>query len=112
MAIDPNRVNEIFLEAANLSDPAARSAYLDRACGGDAALRQQVEALLAAHAGTGRFLEPAPAGSPEDPTDRVPDAAGSFDSEPPTPTELETGAQLADEAADALNSPLRSESGS
>src|SRR5262245_36911223 len=47
----------IFGEALEQSDPAARAAYLDRACGADTALRQRVEALLAAHAGAGRFLE-------------------------------------------------------
>ena len=37
MRNDPNRVKEIFLEAAEQPDEAARVAYLDRACGGDAA---------------------------------------------------------------------------
>src|SRR6476661_951186 len=55
----------IFGEALDLSDPAARAAYLDRACGENAALRERVEALLAAHAGAGRFLEPdAPPSNP------------------------------------------------
>src|SRR6476659_10025812 len=50
----------IFLSALDIADPAERTAYLDRACGGDAALRQQVEALLAAHDRSGLFLnEPA-----------------------------------------------------
>ena len=48
----------IFAEALERTDPAERAAYLDRACGGDADLRRRVEALLAAHAGAGRFLEP------------------------------------------------------
>ena len=39
MPTDPNRVKEIFLAAAELPDAAARAAYLDRACGGDAGLR-------------------------------------------------------------------------
>jgi hypothetical protein len=51
----------IFAEALEQPDPAARAAYLERACGGDAAVRQRVEALLAAHNGAGRFLE-APSG--------------------------------------------------
>jgi serine/threonine protein kinase/tetratricopeptide (TPR) repeat protein len=112
MTVDPNRVHETFLEAADLSDPADRSAYLDRACGGDAALRRQVEALLAAHAGTGSFLDPASAGGPKDPTDMVSNATAAFDPQPPAPTELEAGAQRPDEAADAADSPARSESGS
>jgi WD40 repeat protein len=48
----------LFAEALERSDPADRSAYLDGACKGDAALRRRVEALLAAHEGAGRFLEP------------------------------------------------------
>ncbi|MBO0700024.1 MAG: protein kinase, partial [Zavarzinella sp.] len=47
----------IFLAALDIRDPAERTAYLDRACGADAALRQQVEALLAAHDRSGLFLD-------------------------------------------------------
>ena len=55
----------IFAEALERTDPAARAAYLDGACAGDAALRQRVEALLAAHDGAGRFLEPDSSGMSE-----------------------------------------------
>ena len=48
----------VFAEALERTDPAARAAYLDGACRDNAALRQRVEALLAAHDGAGRFLEP------------------------------------------------------
>jgi eukaryotic-like serine/threonine-protein kinase len=48
----------IFTEALERTDPADRAAYLVGACAGDAALRRRVEALLAAHDGAGRFLEP------------------------------------------------------
>ncbi|MDB5389817.1 MAG: pknB 29 [Planctomycetaceae bacterium] len=37
---------EIFLEAMNRADKAARAAYLDQACGTDAALRRRIEELL------------------------------------------------------------------
>src|SRR5262249_38734543 len=40
---------------------AERSAYLDRACAGETALRQRVDVLLAAFAQAGSFLQP-PAG--------------------------------------------------
>jgi hypothetical protein len=40
---------DIFTAARQMTDPAARSAYLDEACGGDPALRGRVEALLRAH---------------------------------------------------------------
>ena len=52
MTQDPNarwrRVEEL-LEAALPLEPAARATYLDRACAGDAELRQEVESLIAAH---------------------------------------------------------------
>ena len=42
------RAKELFGSALD-HDPAQRSAFLSQACGGDEALRQEVEALLAAH---------------------------------------------------------------
>jgi len=55
----PNRDVVIFTEAVNL--PAdERTPYLERACGGDAKLRQQVEALLQTHNHLGDFLEESP----------------------------------------------------
>jgi len=56
MGIDPKRVKEIFLEAAEQSDEAARAAFLDRSCGSDAELRVRVEALLRSHVPDGSFL--------------------------------------------------------
>ena len=56
----------LFAEALERTDPAERAAYLDGACAGDAALRCRVEALLAAHDGAGRFLEPDATGVDED----------------------------------------------
>ena len=53
---DPDLVT-IFAEALERTDPAARTAYLNGACGDNAKLRQRVEALLAAHDRAGRFLE-------------------------------------------------------
>ena len=46
----------VFLEALEQLSPAQRSAYLREACGGDAALRQRVEALLSSHEQAGSFL--------------------------------------------------------
>jgi WD40 repeat protein len=48
---------EIFFQALDRDDPAERAAYLDEACAGDAALRQQIEALLQSHAKAGDFLD-------------------------------------------------------
>ena len=53
---DWSRVREAFEGA--LAFPAdARPAYLSKTCGDDAALRQQVEALLASHERARSFLE-------------------------------------------------------
>jgi WD40 repeat protein len=49
--------SEIFLAALDQEDQAARSAYLDRACAGDPALRRRVEELLRWHSEDDRFLE-------------------------------------------------------
>jgi tetratricopeptide (TPR) repeat protein len=46
----------IFAEALECGSAAERAAYLDRACAGDAALREQVNALLRAHEAAGNFL--------------------------------------------------------
>ena len=48
-SLDPNRwqlLDRVFQHAADLP-PAERSAYLDQACHGDAALRTEVDRLLA-----------------------------------------------------------------
>jgi serine/threonine protein kinase len=52
----PGRDVVVFTEAVRLSGD-ERAAYLERACGGDAKLRQQVEALLKTHVRLGDFLE-------------------------------------------------------
>src|SRR5205823_7032581 len=52
----------IFTDALHKPTAAERRAFLDAACGGNAALREQVEALLREHEQLGSFLEaPAPA---------------------------------------------------
>ncbi len=52
---------QIFEEALRLSSPGERAAYLDKACGGNEPLRQNVEALLRAHDQAGAFLQQPPA---------------------------------------------------
>jgi hypothetical protein len=37
---------DLFIAALNITEPAERSAWLDRECGGDAALRQRIDQLL------------------------------------------------------------------
>jgi hypothetical protein len=58
---------DIFLDT--LDRPSAvRAAYLDEACGGDTALRKQVEALLRANDEPGAFLSEAKPGVTGDAT--------------------------------------------
>ena len=49
---------EIFKNAIEIKGPAEREIYLDSACGGDQALRVEVEALLKSHLEADDFLEP------------------------------------------------------
>ena len=46
----------VFLAALDITDDTARAAYLDGACGSDAALRERVEKLLRAQGRSGAFL--------------------------------------------------------
>jgi tetratricopeptide (TPR) repeat protein/tRNA A-37 threonylcarbamoyl transferase component Bud32 len=48
---------EAIFHAALDVEPAQRDVFLDEKCAGDAALRAEVEALLAAHATAGKFIE-------------------------------------------------------
>ncbi len=50
-------VKAIFDEAAEIDDPDARGAFLDRACAGDLELRRGVDALLQAYDSAGSFLQ-------------------------------------------------------
>jgi serine/threonine protein kinase len=50
-----DRIRAVFLEAL-VTDPGGRALVLDRACGSDAALRQEVERLLAASGDADEFL--------------------------------------------------------
>src|SRR5438105_88538 len=50
------KVEDIFLAALDHKAPAQRKAYLNSACGEDAALRAQVEGLLRSHEEIGSFL--------------------------------------------------------
>ena len=72
----------IFNEALEHPDAAARTVYLDHACGDNADLRRRVDALLAAHHGAGRFLEP------ESPSERQTTAS---DLAPPPEDAAKTG---------------------
>lgn len=49
MPLDRRRVRALFEAALELPDPAERAGFLERACGGDDALRTRVEELLAVY---------------------------------------------------------------
>ena len=92
---DPDLMT-IFAEALERTDPAARAAYLDGACGDDAALRQRVEALLAAHDGAGRFLEADSSGMSEPTAPETLEATPASVPETRLPSELATGEHRSD----------------
>ena len=58
MPVQSPNVRSIFEQALELHSKPQRQAYLDEACGGNPELRDQVDALLEAHAEAGSFLEP------------------------------------------------------
>jgi hypothetical protein len=67
MSPDPKRVEAVFAAALAVTDPAERADCLRRECGADDELRQRIEALLAAHAEAGSFLDaPAAAATTDD----------------------------------------------
>ena len=94
---DP-KLMTVFFEALERTDPAARAAYLDGACGDDVALRRRVEALLAAHDGAGRFLEGDDTGESEPTSPATLETTRSPVSEARLTPELATGEHRTDDA--------------
>jgi serine/threonine protein kinase/tetratricopeptide (TPR) repeat protein len=62
MSVPQGQAKRIFLNAVEMSSVSERQAYLLGECGGDVALRREVEALLEHHGGIGSFLEAAAPG--------------------------------------------------
>src|SRR4051794_36855921 len=59
--MEPKSIDRLFWDAAQLASPGERDGFLDRACAGDAGLRQRLEDLLRAWSKAQSFLEsPAP----------------------------------------------------
>ena len=59
--MEPQSIDRVFWDAAQLASPDECAAYLDRECGDDAELRRKVEQLLKARSKAENFLEsPAP----------------------------------------------------
>ena len=72
MPANPQRLQEVFLAAIEVTDPAARSALLDRECAADPELRQRVETLLRADQDPASILkEPAAWLSEPQPSDET-----------------------------------------
>ncbi len=67
MPTDPQRIQDVFLAAAEIRDPAERARFLDGACDGDTGLRHRVESLLRAHDQPDSLLDH-PAVSPDNPS--------------------------------------------
>src|SRR5206468_1217888 len=63
------RVKDLFAEAIDLT-PAARQEWIERVCGGDVALRRELETLIDAHDHAGTFMGR--------PVLAIPPSAGSF----------------------------------
>jgi serine/threonine protein kinase len=57
MSASNSKADEVFGAALAIEDAVERAAYLQQACGDDAALRAEVESLLASSAQAGAFLE-------------------------------------------------------
>jgi WD40 repeat protein/serine/threonine protein kinase len=62
MSVHQGKAKSLFLNAVEMPSVSERQAYLVAECGGDEALRREVETLLAHHAGMGSFLESAAPG--------------------------------------------------
>ena len=114
MTVDAARVKSLFLEASELADLAERAAYLERECGGDAELRQRVEALLAAHDGGGRSVEGDATGTSERTSPETQEATAAVDAATRLPSELATaedrsdGADFTSASAPRVDRPGRS----
>jgi serine/threonine protein kinase len=67
----------IFAAAVVIPDPAARAAYLDRACAGNVELRKQLDALVAAHFAADPRFDPATVSAAEFAATRDPDGTRS-----------------------------------
>src|SRR5687768_15304231 len=58
--MEPREIDQIYWEAAQLTSPEEREAYLAHACGADGALRQRIEQLLQLRSKADGFLEASP----------------------------------------------------
>ena len=106
MATDPERVKALFLAAIERDDPADRRAFLDAEVGGDAELRDRLDALLAAYDQPPGALD-RPLGADPEATDG-PDATRSVSSPPPRATPDDGLDRRPDRTTTARTSSIRS----
>jgi serine/threonine protein kinase len=92
---DP-KLTTIFAEALERTDPAALAAYLNSACGGDDALRRQVEALLPTRDAGGRRAKGDATGIFESTSPETLDRPTASASETALPSQLATGEHRTD----------------
>jgi serine/threonine protein kinase/Tfp pilus assembly protein PilF len=80
MNMREQRAEAILATALGMPDRAARRTYLDQACAGDEALRQEVESLLAAHEQAEGFMNTAamPGSTRSVPTEKAGDRMGRY----------------------------------
>jgi eukaryotic-like serine/threonine-protein kinase len=105
MPDDNPELMTIFGEALERTNSSARAAYLDEACKGNLILRRRVEALLAAHDGAGRFLEPDSCVMSETTTPETEEAARASGPEPCPPSHLPTEERQAAAAVTTIADP-------
>src|SRR5260221_5326899 len=91
MSTQMPREKAVFVEALEVGDPEQRRQFLDQACGGDHALRERVENLLAISHSAGDFFErcaPALAPSAEDAAQVLAASDSAVDPEFPESTSI------------------------
>ncbi len=78
---------DLFAAAVAAPDPAARAALLDRECGGNTALRERLDKLLAAHLAAHPLLDPPAGDGTRSLADTAPTADPDGTRDRPTPAE-------------------------
>ena len=77
MNLSPPDVKSIFGRAMEIASPTSRAAYLDEACGTDAGLRAEVEALIKCLGRAGEFMGQPAAGEATEDFDHISEQPGT-----------------------------------
>ena len=70
-------VKSIFGHAMEIASPTSRAAYLDEACGVDAGLRDEIEALIKYHGIAGEFMDKPVAGDATEDFEQISERPGA-----------------------------------